>query len=211
MNKNLGVIIGAVALTLIIGGVYLSKNKNDEALLAKEQVERNVMEEQKMVEEKDMMEKKVMEENEVMDEGGITKTDTVMDKEEVSMKNETEVKMDKEEVKMMDNLETVTKVGVYEVYSPEKIARAAAGDVVLFFKADWCPTCRAVDADITENRLNIPGGLNILKVDYDNSTELKKKYGVTYQHTFVQVDAQGNMVKKWSGSETLLALVSKVQ
>ena len=29
--------------------------------------------------------------------------------------------------------------------------------------------------------------------------ELKKKYEVTYQHTFVQVDAQGNMIKKWSG------------
>jgi hypothetical protein len=47
-------------------------------------------------------------------------------------------------------------------------------------------------------------------VDYDNSDELKKKYGVTYQHTLVQVDKDGNLIKKWSGSPTLTSLVKEV-
>jgi len=42
----------------------------------------------------------------------------------------------------------------------------------------------------------------LLKVDYDKSTDLKRKYGVTYQHTFVQVDKGGHLLKKWSGTST---------
>jgi thiol-disulfide isomerase/thioredoxin len=70
---------------------------------------------------------------------------------------------------------------------------------LLFFHASWCPTCRAADANIKANLLSIPPGLTIHQVDYDTSTDLKKKYGVTYQHTFVQVDESGTMIKKWSG------------
>lgn len=103
------------------------------------------------------------------------------------------------------------KAGVYGVYSPEKIALAQTENVVLFFKANWCPSCRAVDADIKANLSKIPSKLNILEVDYDTATALKQKYGVTYQHTFVQVDANGNMLKKWSGSPTLSALVAEVK
>jgi thiol-disulfide isomerase/thioredoxin len=103
------------------------------------------------------------------------------------------------------------KAGSYEVYAPEKLARADAGDVVLFFRATWCPTCKAVDEDIRAHLSAIPSGLTILDVDYDNSTALKKQYGVTYQHTFVQVNADGTLIKKWSGSTTLAALLAEVQ
>jgi thioredoxin-related protein len=37
----------------------------------------------------------------------------------------------------------------------------------------------------------------VYKVDFDNSTELRKKYGVTDKHTFVQVDKQGNKISMW--------------
>lgn len=100
--------------------------------------------------------------------------------------------------------------GAYQDYAPAKLASAKTGKVVLFFKASWCPTCKAVDADITQNLDQIPGNIRILKVDYDNSTELKAKYGVTYQHTFVQVDADGKLLKKWSGSPTLNNLLGEV-
>ncbi len=70
--------------------------------------------------------------------------------------------------------------------------------VVLFFNAKWCPSCQQANKSFLNNK--VPAGLIILSVDYDTSTELKKKYGVTYQHTFVQVDSNGNMIKKWSGS-----------
>lgn len=104
------------------------------------------------------------------------------------------------------------KAGSYESYAPEKIALASSEhNVVLFFRASWCPTCRAVDADIKANLSKIPSNLTILDVNYDDSTSLKKKYGVTYQHTFVQVDAQGQLIKKWQGSPTLVALIAEVK
>ena len=78
----------------------------------------------------------------------------------------------------------------------------AAGDVVLFFAADWCPTCQTTTENLEADPAAIPAGLAIVRVDYDNSDELKKQYGVTTQHTFVQVDAEGNEVAKWTGSLT---------
>ncbi len=106
----------------------------------------------------------------------------------------------------------VAKAGTYEAYSPEKIALAAAkGNVVLNFSAAWCPKCRSLEADIKANLHNIPGNLTILKVDYDTATALKKKYGVTFQHTMVQVDKDGTLIKKWSGSPTLAAFVAEVK
>ena len=102
-------------------------------------------------------------------------------------------------------------VGTYEDYGASKLAAAREGKVVLFFKANWCPTCRGVDADINANVGSIPAGTHIFKIDYDTSDALKAKYGVTYQHTFVQVDADGNLLKKWSGSPTLAEIIRQIQ
>ena len=72
------------------------------------------------------------------------------------------------------------------------------GDSVLFFHAKWCPSCVAADRNFKwESSLSINS--DIIKVDYDSNAELKKKYGVTSQHTFVRVDANGNLVKKITG------------
>lgn len=101
--------------------------------------------------------------------------------------------------------------GTYEVYASEKIAKATNSDVVLFFHASWCPTCRALERDIQANLDDIPENLVILKTDYDTERELKKKYSVTIQHTFVQVDANGKLIKKWSGGNTLDSVVKQVQ
>ena len=112
---------------------------------------------------------------------------------------------------MMENKGVMMQKGSYETYSADKLALADKGDVVLFFRASWCPTCRAVDADIRANLGSIPDGVTILDVNYDTETALKQKYGVTYQHTFVQVDASGNQIAKWSGSPTLAALVANIK
>jgi thioredoxin 1 len=100
--------------------------------------------------------------------------------------------------------------GSYEAYSADKIAQAADGTVVLFFHAAWCPSCRALNANIEANRSEIPSGVSILKADYDEETELRKKYGVTTQHTLVQVDKDGNLIKKWSGGSTLDSIISQI-
>ena len=197
MNKNIGIVIGVVVLAVIVGGIYVSNNAKDDAMMVKEQMEQKAMEEQKMAEEKAMMEKRAMEEKDAMMKADTTETDSMMKKDETSM---------------MDKSDTMMKVGSYETYAPEKVALASAThDVVLFFRASWCPICRALDADIKANLSKIPESLAILDVNYDNSTALKQKYSVTYQHTFVQVDKDGNLIKKWSGSPTLSALVVEVK
>jgi thiol-disulfide isomerase/thioredoxin len=83
-------------------------------------------------------------------------------------------------------------------YDADAAAYHEAGDVVLFFNASWCPTCQAtvksLDAD------GAPAGLTVVSVDFDNSAELREKYGVTVQHTFVQVDEAGSELAKFTGS-----------
>jgi hypothetical protein len=46
-------------------------------------------------------------------------------------------------------------------------------------------------------------------VDFDNETDLRKKYGVTIQHTFVQIDKDGNSLAKWAGSTTAEEIAEK--
>ena len=72
---------------------------------------------------------------------------------------------------------------------------------VLFFNASWCPSCKGAvrQFESSEDKLR---DVNLVFVDYDNSDELQKKYGVSYQHTFVQVDAAGRSVVKWNGGGT---------
>lgn len=90
---------------------------------------------------------------------------------------------------------------IYVPYSEEVIEQAFAEGkkVVLFFYAEWCPSCRVADAEINQNYAEFPHNFVLVQVDYDTATELKKKYGVTYQHTFVQIDEAGNELVKWNG------------
>ena len=140
------------------------------------------MMEGKAMEEKAMMEKKTMMEKEAM-EGD----------------------------KMMEKDGAMMSKGSYEMYNPEKLAMAEKGKVVLFFKASWCPSCRTLDADIKASLPDIPAGVTILEVDYDKYGELKQKYGVTMQHTLVQVDKDGNQIAKWSGGATLEDVVKNIK
>lgn len=96
---------------------------------------------------------------------------------------------------------TNTTPSNYVNYSSTAIADATAdgGRALLFFHADWCPTCRAAENDILRNSSDLPKDLTIIKTDYDTMRDLKKKYRITYQHTFVQVDANGEMITKWGG------------
>lgn len=107
--------------------------------------------------------------------------------------------------------DTMMVHGSYEAYSPEKLERAETGNVVLFFHAGWCPTCKALNDDILAHAADIPDDLTILKVDYDTEAALKKKYGVTYQHTLVQVDRSGTMITKWSGGNTLQSVGTHIE
>ena len=84
-----------------------------------------------------------------------------------------------------------------------KTALASGQKVALFFAASWCPTCRALDATINGNLSLIPEDALIIKVDYDASGDLKKKYGVTVQHTTVRIDNNMNMISKKIGARSI--------
>ena len=81
-----------------------------------------------------------------------------------------------------------------------QMAERAGTKVVYFFHASWCPTCRATEKAIEED--GIPAGLTVVKVDFDSETDLRTTYGITQQHTFVQVDEDGDELAKWTGSIT---------
>lgn len=105
---------------------------------------------------------------------------------------------------------SVESAGLYAEYDPTLLARAEEGKVVLFFQASWCPSCRALDSDIRARLGDIPEEMTILRLDYDEETELRRLYEVTTQHTMVQVDANGALIKKWSGGNRLANIVEQV-
>ncbi|SDK81035.1 Thioredoxin [Nocardioides sp. YR527] len=87
--------------------------------------------------------------------------------------------------------------GRYVDYSETAVAEECYTDTILFFHASWCPECRAFEKAIENG--TVPKKAQILKVDYDSATDLRKKYEVTIQSTFVRVDTTGERVKLWSG------------
>jgi len=100
--------------------------------------------------------------------------------------------------------------GTYLPYTSTAVAQAK-GSVVLFFHASWCPTCISIEKDINAHLQDIPKNLTILKVNYDEATDLKELYSVTGQYTFVQVDNSGKLIKKWRGGTTLNEIIGQIQ
>jgi len=83
-------------------------------------------------------------------------------------------------------------------------------NVVLFFNAAWCSTCKVARDNFEASLDQIPVDLTIVVVDFDTATELRKLYGVTVQHTFVQIDDSGQAIGKWSGSTSIDEIVEQL-
>lgn len=79
------------------------------------------------------------------------------------------------------------------------------GRRVLFFYANWCPTCRPADRNIEASLDQFPSDLQVIRVNYNDSDtdaeekSLAEQYQITYQHTFVQIDNSGEVVTRWNG------------
>lgn len=110
----------------------------------------------------------------------------------VSEDTTTSQQTNNEETTTPETLES--QPGKYETYT-EGVFAQTEGRRILFFYAPWCPQCRALDASIQEG--TVPRGIAIFKTDYDSHQELRQKYGVTIQTTLVEVDENGNEVKKY--------------
>ena len=99
-------------------------------------------------------------------------------------------------------------VSRYVEYSKAALDQAAGNRRVLFFYANWCPTCRPTDVDLSANKSKIPEDVTVIRVNYNDpetdqeEKDLARKYDITYQHTFVQIDSQGKEVTKWNGGKT---------
>jgi len=103
----------------------------------------------------------------------------------------------------------------YTDYSQNNLAKATSGNskAVLFFAAlKWCPSCQAADRDFKTNFSKVPRDVTILKVDYDTAKEMKQKYAITMQDTFVQVDSSGKEITRWnSGGQGTSALLANLK
>ena len=97
----------------------------------------------------------------------------------------------------------------YETYStaPEKYS---ASNVVLFYNAYWCSTCKAARDGFEAGLSEMPEDLTIVLVDFDENTEMRKKHDVIVQHTFIQIDSSGNELQRWYGSTSVAELVEKI-
>jgi len=113
----------------------------------------------------------------------------------------TDDKMEKTQDEMME------KSGEYVSYEAGVMEKTSKTRRVLFFYANWCPTCRPADESFKKNVNQIPADVSLVQVNYNDTeteqaeTDLAKKYRVSYQHTFVQIDEQGNEVAKWNGGK----------
>lgn len=124
--------------------------------------------------------------------------------EATMMKQETE----KENTLIQDKTENMIKETTrYTEYSKEAMSKTSNNKRVLFFYANWCPTCIPADINFKENSTKIPSDVTVIRVNYnDPETDadekaLAKQYGITYQHTFVQIDDMGQEVAKWNGGQ----------
>lgn len=103
--------------------------------------------------------------------------------------------------KQEDTVKTKT-ISRYEDYSAKNLSDAITRTdrIVLFFAAlAWCPSCQAADKDFKANLDKLPKDVTVLIVNYDIEKELKSKYAITMQDTFVQVDSKGQEITRWNG------------
>ena len=73
-------------------------------------------------------------------------------------------------------------------YSPAAFTAAQKNNekILLHFHADWCPTCKVQKEDLAElEKEGALKGIDLMTVNYDKETELKKTMKVNAQATFI--------------------------
>lgn len=190
MNKKVLVIIVIVAcLLLVVGGAFVySINQNDKK------------EQEKMAMEKNTEDEAMMKKDEAtsMEADKVAQEATVTPDEKMAMEKEEAVK----------NQESMSKSGSYVALAEynNDPSKYSGSKKVYFFHASWCPICQGIDKEINADTTKIPAGVTFIKTDFDTSTSLRQKYGVTTQYTFVQVDSSGNETSQWSATSLQKAI-----
>lgn len=86
----------------------------------------------------------------------------------------------------------------FQPYSRSQLQNALNNDttVVLYFSAEWCPSCQLLTSSLERDQFAFPEDLLVLSVDFDYDTELVSQYGVTRQHTTIVLDTEWNERKR---------------
>jgi len=136
--------------------------------------------------QQDKMEKETIEQKEaMMKQEAMEKNDTMMKKDDSMMDSDKMMKddsamMKKDDAMVQDDAmmkkDTMVVAGSYTTYSASAVtaALAAKKNVVLFFHATWCPTCKAADTSFKKE--TPPANTVVFKVDYDTNKDLRSKY-----------------------------------
>ena len=170
------VIIAIVAVVLVLGGGVYYANQS--------QTQKDKMEQEKAMMEKEAMEQKEKEAMMEKTDGEMMKKDegAMMDKEETMIKYSGAVLAGK-----LAPLLDFTKSDYDAAVKTDKL-------VVLYFYANWCPSCKAefpvmqgVFNELTTNKaIGFRVNYNDDQTDSDEKN-LAKQFGVAYQHTKVFV------------------------
>lgn len=81
---------------------------------------------------------------------------------------------------------------------------------ILFFTAQWCPSCQQLEEVVESKKSFIPPHVSIMKVDFEDQN-MKEKYEVVKQHTFILLDKEKNEIKRWTNSDTLEDIIYNTQ
>lgn len=134
--------------------------------------------------------------------GGVMAYTNNQNGKKVQEKMATENKPKDEAMMNKDDNAAMSKQGSYVTLADynKDPSKYADSNKVYFFHASWCSICRNIDKEINADMSRIPSGVTMIKTDFDNSTDLRQKYGVTIQYTFVQVDSSGDEIAQWSAT-----------
>lgn len=100
------------------------------------------------------------------------------------------------------------KDGAYRAYTASAFRdeQRDGQKILLFFHSPTCTACVRADNEFVGNASKIPAGITIMRVNLESEEQLKKRYGVTGSHAFVEVDLSGKVLARWEGGgfETML-------
>lgn len=97
--------------------------------------------------------------------------------------------------------------GVYTDYDIS--ALPSTWTIVLFFHADWCPSC--VRAEKNFQASGIAKWVILIKVDYDSHKDLREKYGIRAQTSYAHIRPDGSLITSRVGSLSMEDILKHIQ
>ena len=125
------------------------------------------------------------------------------------LNEEVEKNIEKEKIKI-EKKEIIKKENSWYLnYSEERLENSSKNNIVLFFHADWCSTCKNFEEQVLTEK--IPEDILILKVNYDKESDLRRKYNIVTQTSFVLVDSDWKLKKRWIWATWIDSIIKRIE